>query len=841
MGIVYEAEQERPQRRVALKIVRPGIVPGDVLRRFELEYEFLGRLQHPGIAQIYHAGIEDAGYGAQPYFAMELVRGKRLDEYVRTKRPSLRERLLLVAGIADAVQHAHHRGIIHRDLKPANILVTEAGDPKVLDFGIARAAAHDGMTTAHTFAGEVLGTLSYMSPEQVAGDMSGLDTRSDVYALGVILYEVLAERPPYDLERKPFAEAARIIHDEEPTRLRSVTSVIPADVETIVAKALEKEKERRYGSAAELADDIRRFLRDEPISARPPSAAYQVRKYARRHKAIVAGIVASLLALLLGVVATTWQAVRARRAETVAQARARDAELEKAKAEAVTRFLTETLAAVDPAQARGREVSVRDALDAAAAKIDGGALADQPAVEAAVRNAIGETYGGLGLLDAAEKQLRAAIDLLGRTGGTALQLSDTHGQLVDVLYQARKREEAITHAREALRLRREALGEKDVRVATALDNLGAVLMSRVDLSEAEPLLRQALAIRRELLPPDDPQLAVSLNNLAFLTWRRGNLQEAEAMYRESLEINRRKLGADHPEVPTKLLNIAIVYRDMSRPEAGVPLAREAVEIRRRILGNHHPQLADALDTLAGLLEDSGQLGEAETLLREALAIARGANSEVNLTTTRIEHNLGWLLCKQGAYADAEPLLRRATINIPKTFGPDYRGARMAVANLAHDLNGLGDFTAAETQARSSLEAYRKFPADGMVATALIALGQSLAGQRRHAEAVPHLQEALAVTEKSPQARFPWFKGEIQSTLGGVLAAQGDGTGERLMLSGYDAMRDLPSTPPPRARAALERLVRFYEGAGRTAEAAPWRKRLQEFDAARPPVSKRPRT
>src|SRR6187401_438956 len=221
MGIVYEAEQDRPHRLVALKIVKPGIVPADVLRRFELEGEFLGRLQHPGIAQIYQAGVEETEYGRQPYFAMELVRGKRLDDYVRSHTQTLREKLLLVADLADAVQHAHHRGIIHRDLKPANILVTEAGEPKILDFGIARAAHGHLIGTVQTVAGEVLGTVSYMSPEQIAGDMSGLDTRSDVYALGVILYEVIAGRPPYELDRKSLAEAARVIHEVEPTRLRT--------------------------------------------------------------------------------------------------------------------------------------------------------------------------------------------------------------------------------------------------------------------------------------------------------------------------------------------------------------------------------------------------------------------------------------------------------------------------------------------------------------------------------------------------------------------------------------------------------------------------------------------
>ena len=236
MGIVYEAEQERPRRRVALKIIRPGVSTPAMLRRFEHEYEFLGRLQHDGIAQIYQAAIADIGFGPQPYFTMELVRGRRLDDYVRIRELDLRQRLTLVAEIADAVQHAHHRGVIHRDLKPANILVTESGNPKVLDFGLARAAQAELQSTVQTMAGEVVGTMSYMSPEQVVGDMSELDTRSDVYALGVILYELLSGRLPFDVSRKSLPEAVRIIRDEEPARLSSIARSLPTDVQTIVGE-----------------------------------------------------------------------------------------------------------------------------------------------------------------------------------------------------------------------------------------------------------------------------------------------------------------------------------------------------------------------------------------------------------------------------------------------------------------------------------------------------------------------------------------------------------------------------------------------------------------------------
>jgi tetratricopeptide (TPR) repeat protein len=833
MGIVYEAEQDRPHRRVALKIVRPGLVPADVLRRFELEYEFLGRLHHPGIAQIFQAGIEETVHGPQPYFAMELVRGTRLDDYIRLRKPTLRERLVLVAAIGDAVQHAHHRGIIHRDLKPANILVTETGEPKVLDFGIARAAHDNLLTTMHTAVGEVLGTLSYMSPEQVAGDVAALDTRSDVYALGVILYEVLAERPPYQLDRKSFAEAARIIHDHEPTRLGTTTTgAVPADVETIVAKALEKEKERRYSSAAELAEDIRRFLRDEPITARPASAAYQVRKFARRHKALVAGVMASVVVLVIGVAATAWQAIRASRAERVAEARAHDAEMESAKADAVTTFLTDMLASVDPSQARGREVTVREALDAAAGKIDGGAMTKQPAVEIAVRNAIGSTYAGLGLFDEAERQLRTALDLESRTTASPLVRADTDSRLVNVLYQSGKYAAAEPVAREALKLRREALGTSHADVATALDDLGAILMAAGNSAAAEPLMREALTIRRKLLAPDDPDLAVGLNNLAYVIWKKGDFQQAESMYREALSIDRRRLGNDHPEIPSRLINLVVLLSEDSRPQAAEPLAREAVATRRKILGDQHPAMANTLDALAGVLEDQGKDSEAERLLRDALAIAVRSFGEVHRETARQQLHLGWLLWKEGAYAEAEPLLRTAAVNIPKIYGPDHRMARGALANLAHDLNSLGDARAAESTARQALALYRKAPTDNLVVIPLVALSHALIAEGRRGEAVPHLREALDLAE-GQRLRYAWFKAEIQSTLGSVLAAQGELTeAEPLLLGGYEGLRDTSSSPPPRLRLSVERLIAFYVAHGRPAAAAPWRARLQSLDESR---------
>jgi tetratricopeptide (TPR) repeat protein len=826
MGVVYEAEQERPQRHVALKIMRPGIVPPEIVRRFELEGEFLGRLHHPGIAQVYQAGVDETEYGRQPYFAMELVRGERLDAYVRSHGSNLREKLLLVAAVADAVQHEHHGGIIHRDLKPANILVTDAGQPKILDFGLARAVHDHALGRGETVAGEILGTISYMSPEQIAGDVGALDTRTDVYALGVILYELIAGRPPYEVERKSLVEAARVIHEVEPTRLRTSARRIPADVETIVAKALEKEKERRYSSAADLANDIRRFLADEPIAARPPSVAYQLRKFARRHKAIVAGVLASFIVLLLGVAATLWQAREAHE-------RAREAELEKAKAQAVTTFLTEMLESVDPSQARGRDVSVREALDAATTKIDSGAMAEQPAVEIAVRNVIGTTYGSLGLFEPAERQLRAAVAAGSRAAESPASRGDSHARLVSVLYAAGKYEDAEAMAQEALRLRREAFGPRHTAVVSSLDDLGAVVMARGDAARAEALMREALAIRRTLVAGDDASLSTGLNNLAYVTWRNGNPQEAESMFREALDIDRRALGAEHPEVATKLINVAVVVRDQGRPDDAEPLVREAIAIQRKVLGERHPTLANSLDVLAGTFEDRGDNAQAEAFLREALAIATAA--EVDLDAARLESNLGWVLWKEGAYAEAEGLLRAGAADIARTYGPKHRNTRLATSHLAHALHSVGDAQGAEAKAREALALFRE-SSDRSAVTALLALGNALIAQGRLDEAVPPLREALTIYEAQVPNRLQWMKGEVESTLGGALAAQGQlAEAEKLLLAGYDSLRAVRSTPPPRLRLAVERLVAFYAAHGKADEATSWRRRLEELDAVARPL------
>ncbi len=308
MGIVYEAEQDHPRRTVALKVIRPGMASTSLLNRFAREAQILGRLQHPGIAQVYDAGLADNGV---PYLVMELVTGVPLDRYAAEQGLDTRSRLELMARVCDAAWHAHERGIVHRDLKPGNILVEPSGQPKVLDFGVARGIS--GLTVAggHTEAGQLIGTLNYMSPEQAVADPKAADARADVYALGIILYELLAHRLPYSLDGLSLPEAVRVIMEREPLRLGIYDSILRGDVESIVAKALEKERGRRYSSAGELADDIRRHLNHESIRARPNSALYQLRKFAVRNRPLVGGVLAVMVALVFGAIVSLLYAFRA--------------------------------------------------------------------------------------------------------------------------------------------------------------------------------------------------------------------------------------------------------------------------------------------------------------------------------------------------------------------------------------------------------------------------------------------------------------------------------------------------------------------------------------------------
>ncbi|MHC4993395.1 MAG: serine/threonine-protein kinase, partial [Planctomycetota bacterium] len=397
MGVVYEACQEHPPRRVALKVIRPGMSSLRALRRFEHEAD---------------AGTFQTGHGPQPFFAMELIDGQPLLEFASTQDLDTGGRLELFARVCDAAHYAHQRGVIHRDLKPGNILVEPSGQPKILDFGVARLTDTDLLTTTlHTAAGELLGTLPYMSPEQLAGSPDAMDIRSDVYSLGVTLYELLSGRLPYDVRDKLVPEAARIVQDQEPTPLSSVSRQLRGDVDTLVAKALEKDKTRRYQSAAELASDIRRYLNNEPIEARPASAIYQIRKFARRHRLPMAAASTILLAMIAATAVSIRFAAQEAQARQAAQRERESALTARQQADQTAAFLEQTLAGIDPAVARGADTRLlRELLDDSAARIEQ-ELAGQPEVEASLRETIGSTYQSIGEHGLAGVHLEAAAEL----------------------------------------------------------------------------------------------------------------------------------------------------------------------------------------------------------------------------------------------------------------------------------------------------------------------------------------------------------------------------------------------------------------------------------------------
>lgn len=715
MGAVFEAEQDHPRRRVALKVIRDAMLSDALRRRFDYEVQVLGQLRHPGIAQIYEAGTRDDGSGAVPYFAMEYIEGEPLLDFARTHELCVRQKLSLAAEIADAVHHAHQKGVIHRDLKPANILVEEpsagAPRPKVLDFGVARALHADPLSASpHTMPGQLIGTLNYMSPEQITGRAEDTDIRSDVYALGATLYELLAGRPPHHLDAVTLPAASRAICHAEPARLGTVDPRLRGDVETIVAKALEKDRERRYPSAAALSEDIRRFLRDEPIEARPPSRAYLLRKFAVRNKALVAGTVAVFVTLMLGLTGTGAALLQARRAQLQAEANAVEARKSAGRALAVRNFLAELISWTDPATSLKRDPTLRDALDAAASRIESGDLRNQPDAKAELHTAIGDAYDALGHYPEAERHLRAALHLQREL------LGHRHPVIARVLVELAlalngqgRHEEEEQLLREALDIFRANHGEGHADVATATQSLAACLRSQSRYDEAEPLYREALATRRKLLGDRHIDVAQSLNSLALLHQNRGELAEAEPLFREALVIRRELLGNPHPLVADSLSNLSMLLQLRGELVEAETDLREALAMRRLLLDADHPRLAESLNNLAFVLYQKGDLDAAVPLYEEALAIWRKSLPEGHPNIGNGLAGLGMVQLSKDDYLKAESLLREAwAIRMART--PPGHWSRFTVQSaLGGALTGQGRFAEAEGLLVSAYEGLHAAP------------------------------------------------------------------------------------------------------------------------------------
>jgi eukaryotic-like serine/threonine-protein kinase len=758
MGEVWLAEQSTPvRRRVALKLIKAGMDTRQVIARFEAERQALAVMDHPTIAKVFDAGETPSG---RPYFAMEYVPGEPINTYCDRQRLTTAERIALFVQVCEGVQHAHQKGIIHRDLKPTNILVETRDDralPRIIDFGVAKATAQRlTEKTLVTELGAMIGTPEYMSPEQAEVSGVDVDTRTDVYSLGVVLYELLVGALPFDskaLRAAAVDEVRRVIREVDPLRpSERATSPGPAtlesaknrgtepgrlagalrgDLDWITMKALEKDRTRRYGSPSELAADLGRHLQNLPVDAGPPSVAYRARKFVRRHRFGTAAVTLIMLSVVAGTVATSLALVRARRAEASARQETETARQEAQTAKQVSDFMRDLFRLADPEQTRGAKLTVREVLDRGAERIDKD-LAEQPAVHARLLAVLAGVYQNLGEFEPAEKLLKEALAI--RRSALAddkAALAALMNQLAWLYYVRNDFDKALPLAREALGIQ-EALADMDVHpITSTLHTLASILDKSGDHAQAATVFERSLAIREKAYGPESIEAARVLNSLGIVYQSLGDFERSRAYYERALAIVPKTIGEDHPTAITWLNNFGTLLYDMGVYDESRTIDEKCLALRERVFGPEHPDVAQSLENLGACDIELAEPQKAIALCERASAIFRKAYGEDNLDYVDANQCLADSLAATGKAREAEAIF-----------------ARIIKTGEAHPGNG-----------------------DSRLEFALISLGQLETRQRRFGEAQQSLGRALALREKT-DGKASWTYAECLASVAALRAAEG---------------------------------------------------------------------
>ncbi len=909
-GVVFNAVQRSTRRNVAIKVLLDGAWASAARRRrFEREIELIAALHHPNIVRLYDSGVTE---GAYPYYVMEFVDGVGLDKLIgggawsfsasRSEAPPeepdrvgpadadsfepllpLPNVLELFAQVCDAVHYAHQHGVIHRDLKPSNIRVDGDGRPHVLDFGLAKMTSASGgrVVTEMSRTGEFMGSLPWASPEQAEGDPHGTDLRSDVYALGAVLFQVLTGRFPYPVTGS-FREVLEHIRGTPPACPSAYRRDVDDELDTITLKCLAKEPERRYQTVGELAGDIRRYLAGEPIDAKRDSMLYTLRKGLRRYRNVARAMSVGVLLVLTATVLLSVLWSRAREAEQsaaqerdaaeaarVAADEAREqAQRDAAQARAISEFLQKMLAT--PLD-RGREARVADVLDTAAAELAQASALD-PLAAGALRQALGDAYASLGLYEQADPLLRGAYDLYrAERGAASVEALDGLASLAWLRHQQGALQEAETLFREVLSGRRQRFGLDHQQTAQAMNDLSYVLHAQGRLGEAETLARDALTTMRRVAGSDALDTLTTLGNLATVLVAQGRLEEAAALQRERLETARRVLGPEHRDTVRAMSSTAALLGQLGRYHEATELSRAVCDANRRMLGADHPETIVAAANLALGLGTLGRLADAEPLLRDTVVRARATLGTTHPDTLTVLSSLAAVLSARGEYAEAETLLREARDASATLRGEDHYDTLYHTNNLAECLQRQGQYAEAETLLRQTLAGCRTALGDEnpYTLTVLLNLGATLAETHQFDEAEALLRAALAgriklfgeLSVDTHTARLQlailecersnyelaaaqfrellytaaqvapaghWYAAIVRSWLGeALLGLRRYGDAEPELRGAYDDLRATLGDVNPRTQKTIQRLVRLYEAWDKPDEADTFRAQLAD--------------